>query len=142
MIININKSYTLVCVGYTLVSSCAVVILLSPWPMAAKLLILPIVLYAGYRYIERNARLRSKKSIVALEHRVTGLTVYFGADPDKAVTCQIVDCHVSKNFIAARLAESLGRRRHNLFIVRPMCSKDDFRVLKRHLLSRSGLMAN
>lgn len=142
MIIIIKKSFTLVVLAYTLIFGCALVILLSPWPMVAKLLILPIVLYAGYLHVERNARLRSKKSIVALEPRESGLHVNFGAEPGKPVLCRVIEQYVSRNFIAARLAESMGSQKHNLFIIRSMCSTDDFRVLKRYLLSRSELNPN
>ena len=54
MIININKSYIFAILAYTLVSGCALLILLSPWPIVAKLLILPIVLHQGYLQVQCN----------------------------------------------------------------------------------------
>jgi hypothetical protein len=142
MIIKVKISYTLVVLAYTLILGCALIILLSPWLTGVKLLILPIVLYAGNLHVERNAWLRSKKSIVALEPGEAGLHVRFGVEPGKPVPCRVIEQYVSTNFIAARLAESLGDQKHNLFIIRPMCSHNDFRVLKRFLLSRAAMTAN
>jgi hypothetical protein len=142
MIININKSYIFAILAYTLVSGCALLILLSPWPIVAKLLILPIVLHQGYLQVQCNALLRSMKSIVALELKQAGMEIYLRADPSKSVLCRVVHSHVSKHLVAVRLAETIGRQQHDLFIVRSMCSNEDFRVLKRYLLSQTEAVAS
>jgi len=137
MIIKLNKSYFLTFLGCTLILICSLILLATPLPAPVKILFLPVILLAGYLQVQRNLALRSKKSIIALEPREAGLQVYFAADPDKSVMCQVVRSHVSRNLVAARLSENIGAQKHNLFVTRLMCEKGNFRVLKRYLLTRA-----
>jgi len=131
----------LVWLGYVLVLGSALVIVLSPWPIAAKLLVLPIVVYAGYLYAARSVGSRTDRTIVAVEPGKAGIRVFLAAEPAMPVQCLVADQFVSRNFITARLEEALGRQKYNLFVTRSMCSDDDFRVLKCYLLSRTLLAA-
>jgi hypothetical protein len=135
MIIIINKSYILALLAYTLILVSSMIILLTPWPFAVQLLVLPVLLVAGYLQVGRSALLRSPHSIVALRFKQAGMEITFKRDTSKPVSCRVVRSFVAKDIVAARLEESIGRRKHNLFIVRPMCSDDDFRLLKRQLLA-------
>jgi hypothetical protein len=135
MIIIINKSYILALLAYTLILVSSMIILLTPWPFAVQLLVLPVLLVAGYLQVGRSALLRSPHSIVALGFKQAGMEITFKRDTSKPVSCRVVRSFVAKDIVAARLEESIGRRKHNLFIVRPMCSDDDFRLLKRQLLA-------
>lgn len=135
MNIIINKSYTLAFLAYTLILVSSLIIMNTPWPIAIKLLVLPVLLVTGYLQVGRSALLRSPHSIVALGFKQAGVEITFKRDTSKPVSCQVARSFVSKDVVAARLDESIGRQKHYLFIVRPMCSDDDFRLLKRRLLA-------
>lgn len=135
MNIKINKSYTLMFIAYTLVLVSSLIILAMPWPAAVKLLVLPLLPTAVYLQVGRSALLRSSHSIVALGFSGTGIDITLKGDTGKPVHCRVVRSFVAKDVVAARLEQSIGQRKHNLFVIRSMCSNDDFRLLKRQLLS-------
>lgn len=137
MIIKINKSYSLALFFYLLVFACALIILQTAWAVILKMLFLPILLVVGHKQVRHSALLRSPTSIVALGLKDTSVEIFRLGEPGKATSCQANRSFVSKDMIAVRLVETIGRKKHNLFLVRSMCSGDDFRVLKRYFRSRT-----
>jgi len=112
---------------------------LSPAPAALKILVSPVLLFATFRQVRRVALLKTTRAIVALglrdSRREGEVDVYLGIDHRKPVPCRVVQSHVSRNLVIARLTAAIGSQNHDLFLVRPMCGREEFSVLKRYLLS-------
>lgn len=139
MIININKSYILAALGYLLSLIGVLALLLSALPVALKFLVSPVLMLATHLQVRRVALLTATDSVVALglgESREDGdIELYLGADCRLPVPCQITRSLVIKNLVTAQLATKTGNQPRNLFLARPMCSREEFRILKRYLLS-------
>jgi len=132
--------------GYALAFLGVVAILLSPFALILKILVSPVLLLASYLQVQRVALLKTDRSIVALGLRESwgegGMDVYLGANHHGPVPCRVVRSHVSRSMVTARLAEVTGNENHDLFLVRPMCSRKEFRILKRFLLSMKDPLTN
>ena len=139
MIIRINKSYALGASGYFLALFAVLALMLSPIPAMLKILISVVLMSATYRQVRRVALLKTTRSIVALgvgNDRENGeMELYLGEDSRTAVPYRVVRSHVSKNLVTAQLNAATGNQRRDLFLIRPMCGREEFRVLKRYLLS-------
>ena len=124
MIINIKKSYVLGVSGYVLALFAVLALMLSPIPAMLKILVSLVLITATY--------------IIALgisDRDSGGIELYLGADSRTPVPYRVVRSQVSKNLVTAQLNATTGKQRRELFLIRPMCSREDFRVLKRYLLS-------
>ena len=139
MIIRINKSYALGVLGYFLALLAVLALMLSPIPVMLKILVSVAVMAATYRQVRRVALLKTTRSIVALgignDRENGGMELYLGEDSRTPVPYRVVRSHVSKNLVTAQLNASTGNQRCDLFLIRPMCGREEFRVLKRFLLS-------
>jgi len=139
MIIRINKSYALGVFGYFLVLLAVLALMLSPIPAMLKILVAFVLVTATYRQVRRVALLKSSRSIVALgignDRENGGMELYLGEDSQTPVPYRVVRSHVSRNLVTAQLNASTGNQRCDLFLTRQMCSREEFRVLKRFLLT-------
>jgi len=146
MIIKINKSYILGGLGFALALLAIVAILLSSFTLVLKILVPPVLLLVTYLQVQRVALLKADHSIVALglgdSSGEGGMDVYLGANHGEPVPCRVVRSHVSKSLVTAQLTAVTGNQNHELFLVRPMCSRQEFRILKRFLLSLKNPLAN
>ena len=138
MIMRINKSYVLGVSGYVLALFAVLALMLSPIPAMLKILVSLVLITATYRQMQRVALLKTTRSIIALgisDRDSGGIELYLGADSRTPVPYRVVRSQVSKNLVTAQLNATTGKQRRELFLIRPMCSREDFRVLKRYLLS-------
>lgn len=126
-------------VGFSLAFVSILALLLSPVPVAVKILVSPALMILTYLRVRRDALLGAIDSIVALgfgDRKGDGrLKLYLGTDWCTPVPCRVVRSHVSRNTVTARLTDVTSNRKHSLFLFRPMCDREEFRVLKRYLLS-------
>ena len=139
MVMRINKSYVLGVSGYLLALFAVLALMLSPMPAMLKILISLVLITATYRQVRRVALLKTTRSIVALgignDRESGGIELYLGADSRIPVPYRVVRSHVSKNLVTAQLKAATGNQRRDLFLISPMCNREEFRVLKRYLLS-------
>jgi len=138
MIININKSYILASLGLLVYAMAGLILLRMDWPRWLQALLRPMLLLIGWRQIGTGALMTSKRSIVQLGLKESVVDVYLQRAPEVAIPCRVGRCFVSSDLVAARLHEPIGMRRHNLFVVRHMCSQEDFRRLKRLLRAHAA----
>jgi len=142
MIININKSYLLALSGIVLVSGSSLILLFSPFPALLKIPGLALILGLGYLQLRRSALLRSPRSVIALKLRQDAVDAYLASDPERAISCRIVRRVVAKHLVVLRIRQSIGGRMHALFLLRGMCSNNEFRLLKRYLLGQKQAAIN
>ena len=142
MIINIKKSFLLALTGLVLVSGSSLILLLSPFPALLKIPGLALILGLGYMQLLRSALLRSPRSVIALKLRQDAVDAYLASDPVRAISCRVVRQVVAKHLVVLRIRQSIGGRMHGLILLRGMCSNNDFRLLKRHLLGQKYAAIN